>query len=260
MKKVLVLVLSFDKEPWHSIERLGQRTTWAAKPVADVPIYYYYGVIGGPRYWVYGAISNGLHRMGQPRLRRAFLRFVGPRHTFRATQSGDRIDVDVPDFWGNLAAKTVTAFRHVLKEHSFDYLYRPNTSSYNYLPLLRQYVQSLPSTRYYGGPIHPTPDVCHVNGAGILMSRDMVELTAYDPSFDWEQGDDEAIAHSLARAGVWPHAVPRILVTSTAAVQSVPPDQWRNRFHVRCKTEGNRYDDINTMKAVHAAYLKTWGT
>ncbi len=259
MKKVLVLVLGFDKEPWCSIERLGQRATWAAKPPDDVPVYFYYGVIGGPRYWAYAAISNGLHKLGRHGLRRAFLRFIGPRHTFRSRQSGDRIDVDVPDFWGNLPAKTAAAFRHVLKEHSFDYLFRTNTSSYNYLPLLRQFVQTLPATRYYGGPIHPMPDVCHVNGAGILMSRDMVELAAYDPALDWSVGDDDAIAHSLDRIGVHPHAIPRMLVTSTPAVQSVPPDRWRNCFHVRCKTEGNRYDDISTMKAVHAAYLKAWG-
>jgi len=260
MKKVLVLVLSFEKEPWRSIETLGQRATWAAKPITDVPVYFYYGVISGPRYWAYSTISKGLHMMGQPRLRRAFLRFIGPRHTFRARQSGDRIDVDVPDFYGNLGAKTVAAFRHVLKEHPFDYLYRTNTSSYTYLPLLRQYVQSLPATRYYGGPIDIKPDVSVINGAGLLMSRDMVELTAYDPSFDWDLMEDAAIAHSLARAGVRPQSLPRILLTSTVAVQSVLPDQWRNCFNVRCKTEGNRFDDINTMKAVHAAYLRTWGS
>jgi len=47
----------------------------------------------------------------------------------RCEQREDRLHVGVPDISGNISAKTIGAFRHVLAHHHFDYLFRTNTSS-----------------------------------------------------------------------------------------------------------------------------------
>jgi hypothetical protein len=260
MKKVLVLVLSFDKEPYRSIETQGQRRTWAATALPQVPVLFYYGVISGLAYWSVAGMCKVLHLLGQHGLRKSFLRLTGTRYALRARETSDRIDVDIPDISGNIGAKMVGALRQVLRSHSFDYLFRTNTSSYVFLPLLHQFVQSLPRIGFYAGLLGQAPNMTFVGGAGILLSRDMVEFAARDAGWDWDLMDDLAMARSMARAGVPPRPLPRIDVMSPDQVPHVPADQWRTCFHVRCRSAGNRLQDIETMSRVHAAYLAAWHT
>jgi hypothetical protein len=49
-------------------------------------------------------------------------------------------------------------------------------------------------------------------------------------------------------------------VLSPDQVPLVPADQWKTCFHVRCRSAGNRTQDIETMSRVHAAYLAAWRT
>ena len=258
MKKVLILVLSCDLEPWRRIESEGQRTTWASTSLPDVPVLFYYASTKRLAYWWFGVVSRGLHRLGQHRLRSLFLRYTGPKYALDTQQAGDRIYVNIPGTFSNIGAKTVGALRHVLRSHSSDYLFRTNISSYVFLPLLHQFVQSLPGTGYYAGLLGQAPDMTFVGGAGILLSRDMVEFAAQDAGWDWDLMDDLAMARSMARAGAAPRPLPRIDVLSPDQVPLVPPDQWRTCFHVRCRSAGNRLQDIETMKRVHAAYLAAW--
>jgi hypothetical protein len=70
--------------------------------------------------------------------------------------------------------------------------------------------------------------------------------------------DDQALACCMARAGVPPQKVERIEVSTQEQVASIPPDQWRDRFHVRCKSNGNRLCEIRIMNCVHTAYRTAW--
>ena len=178
----------------------------------------------------------------------------------RARETGDRIEVGIPDFYSNIGAKTLGALRHVLKSYSFDYLFRTNTSSYVYLPLLHQFVQSLPPKGYYAGLLAQSLNITFAAGAGILLSRDLVEFAVGDAGWDWDLIDDLALARSMARAGVAPRPLPRIDVVSPDQVPLVPADQWKSCFHARCLSLSNRLQDIETMRQVHAAYLAAWRT
>ena len=258
MKKVLILVLSCELEPWRRIESEGQRTTWASTSLPDVPVLFYYASTKSLAYWWFGIVSRGLHKLGQQRLRSFFLRYTGPKYALGTRQAGDRIYVNIPGTFSNIGAKTVGALRHVLANHAFDYVFRTNTSSYVYLPLLHQFVQSLPGTGYYAGLLGQSLNMTFVGGPGILLSRDLVEFATRDAGWDWDLMDDLAMARSMARAGVAPRPLPRIDVTSPDQVPLVPADQWKTCFHVRCKSAGDRLQDIETMKRVHAAYLAAW--
>ena len=257
-KKVLVLVLSSDKEPYRSIETLGQRATWAATAIPGAPVLFYYGVTTGLGYWSMAVTSKLLHRLGLHELRKSLLRRTGPRYALRTRECGDRIDVQIPDIYGNIGAKTVGALRHVLQAHQFDFLFRTNTSSYVFLPLLQRFVQSAPDQACYAGFLGQTPQMTFVGGAGILLSRDMVAFAAQDPAWDWDLMDDLALALSIARAGVDPRPLPRIDLRSPDRVTSVPTEQWLTCFHVRCQAAGDRMQDIETMRRVQAAYASAW--
>lgn len=257
-KKVLILVLSSDKEPYRSIETLGQRATWAATAVPEAPVSFYYGTTTGPGFWSMAVTSKLLHLLGLHELRNSFLRRTGPRYSLSARERGDRIDVRIPDIYGNIGAKTLGALRYVLQAHQFDFLFRTNTSSYVFLPLLHQFVQSLPDKAYYAGFLGQTPQMTFVGGAGILLSRDAVAFAAQDSGWDWDLMDDLALARSMARAGIAPRPLPRIDVRSPDRVTSVPPAQWQTCFHVRCQSAGDRMRDIETMRRVHSAYTSAW--
>jgi len=254
MKKVLVLVLSFDKEPYRSIELDGQRKTWVTMAHPDAHVMFYYGVTRGLAFWLVAAASKLLHKLHQPNLRSKFLRGTAAHYKLHALETADRITIQIPDFYGNVGAKTIGAMRHVLKHYAFDYLFRTNTSSYVHLPLLRKFIQTLPETGYYGGLLGQYQNMPFVGGAGILLSRDLIEFAAYDKHWDWDLMDDLAIARSMARAGVSPRPFTRIDVLCPEQVQLVPAGEWRTCFHVRCKSESDRLLDISTMNCVHNAY------
>ena len=76
--RVLILVLSMEREPWSSIET-AQRETWALSTDDGAPPWFYYGVQHGLAYWANGAISRGLRVAQAPRARSAWLRAVGCR-------------------------------------------------------------------------------------------------------------------------------------------------------------------------------------
>lgn len=257
-KTVLVLVVASDLEPWRSIEILGQRTTWATPTQKAATVLFYYGKTHGIEYWMAAAISKFLHIAGQDRLRRTFLRACGTRYKLRTSEFGDRLEVDIPGIQGNIGAKTIGAFRHVLRDRAFDYIFRTNTSSYVCLPQLRNFVQTIPAMKYYGGVVGQTLGLPFVSGAGILLSRDLVETATRDSDWDWDLMDDQALASCMARAGVSPQNVERIEVSTQEQVALIPPSQWRNRFHVRCKSNCNRLCDIDIMKCVHTAYRTAW--
>lgn len=257
-KRVLVLVLGCDRQPWRRIEAEGQRTTWLSNAIPNVRVLYYYGTAKGLGYWSVAIMSKGLHVLRQERLRGLFLRLTGSRYALAARETGDRLYLQIPETFGNIGAKTVGALRYVLGRYEFDYVYRTNISSYTHLPLLQEFVQSLPETRYYGGFLGQERNISFAAGSGILFSRDLVEFAARDPEWNWELMDDVALACSMTRAGVQPQAIPRIDIDSPDKVALVAPDRWRTCFSVRCKSAGNRLQDIETMRRVHAVYLRAW--
>lgn len=121
--------------------------------------------------------------------------------------------------------------------------------------MLHRFVQSLPATGYYAGLVAQSLNITYAAGAGILLSRDLVEFAVRDAYWDWDLVDDLALARSMARAGVAPRRLPRIDVPSPEQVPLVPAEQWKSCFHVRCRSVGNRLQDIDTMNRIHAAYL-----
>jgi hypothetical protein len=256
--RVLVLVLSLDREPWKTIEMEGQRATWASAPaeaIGDTPTLFYYGLNSGPMYLAAGAGGKALRLLRLARLRTLYLTAIGSTSAKgRTVEQGDRIFTQVPETYTNIGAKTLAAFRHALDNYRFDFLFRTNTSSYVNRKMLKAFVQTSPNRRYYAGFVGHCDGISYASGTGIIMSRDLVVAAVKDRHWNFDQIDDVAIGHSMRRAGVGIHELPRLDVLSQAAAALLTPDSVRNYFWARCRSSGDRYQDIESMHRVHDMY------
>jgi hypothetical protein len=169
-------------------------------------------------------------------------------------ERGDRIFTQVPETYRTIGAKTLAAFRHVLATREFDLLFRTNSSSYVNRRMLQEFAGTLPTRRYYGGYSGYVDDVPFASGTGILMSRDLVEVVAADTHWEFDRIDDVAIGRSIYRAGVELRRLPRLDLLSSDDLALLTPAVMRTTFWVRCRSTGDRQQDIETMRRVHAMY------
>lgn len=255
-KRVLVLVLAMDAQPWRMIEDEGQRATWAAQPDGGIPVFWLYGKTG-----ILGTLARyaqrAVLRFTSASVFRWYSRVVGAWvASLGVREVGDRIETTVPETYLNTNPKTVAGFRHLLATQDFDFVFRTNSSSYVNLPMLQEFVQSIPTERFYGGFIGESGGVRFASGACTLMSRDLVQHVVTDP--EWEFGiiDDVAMGRSMMRAGVAVQPVKRIDVLSLADIDALKAEDLRSVFVVRCKNSDARAHDVSAMRRVHELYTE----
>jgi hypothetical protein len=260
MTRVLVLVVSSEREPWRTIERRGQRMTWAAVPIPDVPVLFYYGTPASIFARGTGLLAYGLRAVHAAGTRERYLSVVAPRHVRRSVhREGSRIWTGVPDNFIYMGARQRAAVRHVLATESFDFLLRTNVSAYVHLARLKAYVSRLPKARYYGGLIdrreQNSEGVSYVAGAGVLMSRDVADIVAWDDAWQYGRADDVAIGYLLQRHGIEPDPIPRLDIARPD--DRLDLGKLQECFLVRCKSGAPPEGEIEIMHKVHAAYMKS---
>ena len=253
--RVLVLVLSVDREPWRSIERDGQRTTWAApSPLdADVPVLYYRGRRTGLARMGVTATTRLLRLAGSDHrgsraagLRDDFIDRVGQHFSATAaTTVDDIVRTRVPETYSMVATKLFVALRHVLSTVEFDYVLRTNSSTYIDRATLLERCEHLPRSGYWGGFTGEHDGVAFTSGAGTLLSRD-VATAAVSIDWNWASIDDVALGGALGSLGIEPMPLPRPVVASADRVATTDLDA----FMWRCKGEADR-NDVATMRALH---------
>ena len=95
--KILISVLSLNKEPYVGLEKTI-RETWGAEQHKDVEVIYYYGDYN------------------------------------ETNMEGDRLFLDSPEGLMNVGHNTLKMYEYVLGNYDFDYIYRTNSSSYINIP------------------------------------------------------------------------------------------------------------------------------
>jgi hypothetical protein len=260
--RILVLVLSYAREPWRTIELAGQRATWAADDIADVPVRFYYGLTDGPVYWSSKIGSKALRSIRARGLHSRFEHHVG-RWTARrpVERAGDRFLTRVPESYVNTNAKLRATLRYLLVQERFDFLLRTNTTSYVERRRLRSLVSALPRSGYFGGFVGQKHGVPYAMGTGILISRDVVEAAAADPHWEFDLVDDVAFGHSMRRVGIEPQFIPRIELSSPD--EDLDAGQLDECYLVRClpfasgtkkRTQSEAERGVRLMRHVHLAY------
>lgn len=258
-KKVLVVVLALDADPWRAIEEEGQRGTWARNG-AEVPILWLHGVNRGPVRALVRGFSKALGLIHADSALTAFRRKAGAWAAGRKVSiEGRNIHTGVPETYLMTNSKTVAAFRHLLITQEFDYILRTNSSTYVNLERLKAFVQTLPENGYYGGAVWHSHGLEFITGSTILLSRDLVEYAARDPEWDFDLIDDMAIGRSMRRAGAAPQSVARADVLTPADLARLDASALASSFLVRCKGADDRSHDIAAMHRVHALYEQAAG-
>ncbi len=172
---------------------------------------------------------------------------------------GDVLTVKCPENLGNVARKlkmALRAFEHRLDE--FDYICRPNLSSFFILPRYFEALATLPTTGACMAKEHLRPAV-FPTGAGFTITPDVARAIIGSPFPQHVHGgDDVAVGGVLKEMGIKIRDVPRIDITAAghreARLKMVADNPAA--FHVRVKHETR--DRTEQDLAVHAALLETY--
>jgi hypothetical protein len=166
-----------------------------------------------------------------------------------------QVITQIPEDWSLIGLKTIIAFRHVLENYEFDYLFRTNTSSYVDVPKLKSFLEGKPAKNLYAGVIGKVfGNLEFASGAGILLSRDVVERIC-EKENDWKHGlvDDVAIGDLVSRLqspSVEISELPRLDLATLAQAESATSEQILENFHFRCKST-SATETIQIMKHIH---------
>lgn len=246
MKKVLILILSSANEPFNMMEECI-RNTWGKYKHPNVEIYYNHSY-------------NSSFMINEPVI------------------EGDIIKAPFIENFNTIGNKTISAFEYFVNNKEFDYVIRPNSSSFINIPGLLDFLETAPSTKYYSGSLiwfnnggvidedkigGPT-ECC--SGCGYILSRDLVELIV-DKKDMWQHRmiDDMALCKFLKDHEVEAIESPRIAAhyTKNGEVYSfdkvLTNEEILNQFHITTRApevvpqiENAREENCRIMKTLYS--------
>jgi hypothetical protein len=166
------------------------------------------------------------------------------------------IVTDTPEDWCLIGLKTIEAFKFILKNYDFDYIFRTNTSSYLDTRQLLKYLEDQPKSGLYSGVIDQVfGSMKFVSGAGILMSKDVVQRVC-EKEDNWKHGlaDDVALSSLVAELrNPSDSATPlkRLDLLTLDAARKTEAEVISGYFHLRCKGE-SAGETVKIMQYVHS--------
>ena len=283
-KKIVILILSSFVEPWRTWQKDGQDQTFLKNIPDDVIALRYSGLAREKRIKFRIAIfvkrtQHTLQKIGLsgslPILSR-ILRFSSrlrlgdaliteiknspsecePVYGPSNLSLVDVVLTPVPSNPELIGLSTIEAFRYVLENYEFEYIFRTNSSSYVNLHKLLKLTEALPKTRVYAGfegTILRTTKFA--SGAGYLISRDIVEEICLNPQL-WRHGliDDVALAdfvNTSLRSRVKQIPLARATIAKISDISALPPHEIHKQFHYRCKTDST-FETVEIMHQIHS--------
>lgn len=164
--KILILVLSFNEEPFSTLMRT-QQNSWDAIEVEGVDTVYYYG---GGKGW-----------------------------------NGKEFSAKSDDKYYYMHDKLKQCLQGIMCLTEWDLIFRTNSSSYVNKKELVEFAKTLPTEKVYAGwTFKDTEDFggdC-VSGAGIFLSRDTAKILMEEIDPNFEQEEDVYCGRILRRHGI----------------------------------------------------------
>jgi len=140
MKRVLILVISSDFEPYRTMIKTS-RETWDSLQIANCETIFYCSQQDNPG----------------------------------ATNHDNVMYFDVPNSLYDMGRKNLAMFEWTLANKDFDYVVRLNASHYCDKKALMEAAQKLPTTNlFFGVRVEDTPYWCF-GGCGFIFSRDVIQ-------------------------------------------------------------------------------------
>jgi hypothetical protein len=280
--RVLLLILSVDSEHFKSVQDYGQDGTFVKAATLQLTVVRYKGHdVEIPtrlapavlvKNWQHSLLHHARNRIIRAVVRALTALRVGDKalkklNTLVPNQVPfvERIDLPeggflyrlitpTPEGWAFIGEKTLQAFKYLLENHDFDFIFRTNTSSYVDAARLLQRLHDMPKSGVYAGFVGTAlGKLKFASGAGILLSRDVVKRIC-DHASEWKHGliDDVALADLISRFDspkVELIPLERLTLTSLAVAKEADADQITNSYHVRCKADSPE-ETIEIMRYV----------
>ncbi|MFI0435517.1 MAG: hypothetical protein ACH350_07325 [Parachlamydiaceae bacterium] len=132
---------------------------------------------------------------------------------------------------------TMEAFLPKIDE--FDFIIKTNLSSFYIIPRLLDFLETLPLQKCYCGSLLFDWNIC--SGAGIIFSKDVVELMLENKSclFNSSDYDDVAIGKFMKSNGIKAINAPRVDFLNTDMWLQHKDDIPSDTFHIRTKHPEN---------------------
>ncbi len=248
--RILVVVLSLDREPWRTLEG-AQRETWL-QPNETFEVLHVRGITRSFGRSLFLAARKLLQQVGLQR----FLDRLYGRILVRlpVTTELGILKTKTYEYWIGTSVKTHASLKHISHNHKFDYLVRTNSSTYVHLPRLIEHLRTAPRTGYYAGADRGE---AHAQGTLIILSQDLVSILAEARQWEYETVEDKALGTAARQAGYPLQGLNQTVVDQTIEdIRSVPPASGATDFIFRLKDRGDRLGDADRMKALHAAFVE----
>ena len=156
-----------------------------------------------------------------------------------AVLEGDVLTVPGEENSPGIVRKTVEAFDYFLKSgHSYDWVVRTNLSSHYHIPRLLSFLETRPTTRYYGGARVCYGNIVYATGCGMYLTPDVCEIlqTHRDALYSVGIIDDVDIGCILGEHGIVLEDL-NSQYTDFTNRTDFSPEECRG-FHFRLKQDG----------------------
>ena len=268
--QTIVLIKHGLYEPWMQIAKQGQSKTWLSLQVPDgIKIVHFYGIPVSKC----GARLEKLHEWSRWHsrftcyLQRIFDIFIlfpfllwipKVKKDNKLGMRDQELQCQVLDTYYTLRWKQLAAYKYLLDNFSFEYLYEVNGSSYVNLSALLRYLQDIPELGFYGGLL-PWQEASFISGASRLTSYDVLErLLKNRKNWDVSLLEDVAIGKLLTSLGFKPNAINSSILEQLEDVANISQFDLYQNFHFRTKSGPlNQRNDIALMAAIHKKILES---
>lgn len=222
--KILICVLSSDIKPWGDLIE-GIKNTWGSVKYENINIIYYFG--------------NNSNNTDKPLLIK------------------DNLYLPYEETFDNIGRKTIATFEFALNNYEFDYIIRPNASTYVDLDILYKYLVDKPRTNFVGGVLGDAPGISRfISGSCYVLSRDVVSMII-DNKEKWDHRylDDVAMGKLI-------YSFPSVSIQAIGRIGHINPYNEKNIYidkniyNYRCKCP-NREDDLKTFNRLHFLFKNT---
>ena len=259
---VLCAIQHTDLEPWVTIRREGQASTWLAGPLPEHMACVYF--VGSPlpdwarrleiwherfRWSPRGKWLVPLDRWVTYPLRN----WISVVDRTEQSSPAETVHLSVPDAFPLLQWKYLGVYRYFLESTEHNYLYTTTTGSYLRPAMLLQQLKSLPLAGLYAGTPLQAGSRSFISGANRLMSRDIVErIVGAASELDRGRIEDLAQGMLLHEWGVESRPLPTINLHSAKELRTISDAELAATHHVRIKAPRDRSRiDVAIMQELH---------
>lgn len=154
----------------------------------------------------------------------------------------DTLWIKIQENLNNVYEKTVRAFKYFEKDlEKYDYVFRPNLSSFVAIDKYLQYCATIPKKRLVSGIIGNYNGFPYPSGCGFTMSSDVVaELVRDNPPNVYL--DDVSIGKWLQTKSIPIHLAPRGDFTSGLVASCITTSPFEKLFHFRVRNPDRNLD------------------